>query len=177
MNNENDGLLKRPEIARETSPERFIGLFRELTGMRRIDELVETQGVDVSGLAEIARIRGAVIVGSSADPNATPKDLDVLLVVDELVNHWAVEYAEELRSNFDMEFSMRAKNIDLERPLIFQLEHGRLDLPGFIPLNVEECEPLYKEAIGRTRNPQVFAYALPYGHAIESLVRQLREEE
>lgn len=160
-------------VEREPSPEKFLRLFRQVSGMRTLEELrglEEKQERSISSRRNL--IDGAIIVGSSTDPNATPKDLDVVFVVRG-INASTRDYAEELRYNFDLGYFL-PKIKELTFPLTIQ--HGRLDFLGYIPPEETSCDPLFIALLQRAPDPIVYAFDVLSALQIQSMVDNIRKQ-
>lgn len=166
--------IPRPEILREKSPDRFIALFKEITGMAFAGDLMDKnpqESLRSSGFRERGGIMGALIVGSSTNRESTPKDLDTILLVDNFINHYSWEYAEELRNAFDSKYTRVATGSP------FPIQHGRLDILGFVVAGGEGINQLLSECIKRSPcEPLVLSFNIQDAEIIKQDVVEIRSK-
>jgi len=157
-------------LKREPNPERFLRLFEGVSQMRSLEELQTEEYEESVWRRDL--IRGAVIVGSASHPNSTPKDLDVVLVVNGSTSHTR-ESIEEMRYNFDVTYSIEGVP---DPAHILPIQHGRIDILGAVLLGEGELDPLYSEVIRRAGEPIIYAYDRKAAEEIKSAVDVIREE-
>jgi hypothetical protein len=157
-------------LKREPNPERFLRLFESVSQMRSLKDLQTEEYQESIWRRDL--IRGAIIVGSASHPQSTPKDLDVVLVVNGSTGH-TQESIEEMRYNFDMTYSIQTTP---DPSYLLPVQHGRIDVLGTILLGEEELDPLYSEVIRRAGEPIIYAYDRKTAEEIKSAVDVIREE-
>lgn len=150
---------------REEDSARFIAIFRQVSGMKRPDNFpIETQSPPRN--ARIGGVVGAVVVGSSTNPYAQPKDLDVIFALTQPPNPRAQEWATDTAQGFDHEF-FRETGV---------FSQGRLDVLGFIEVGkIETLDSNIVRAISEPASPQVFAFNQEGFDRITEFLQTLRK--
>lgn len=146
--------LEMRELRREKSPQRFFNLFSQISGMQ-IRGMFHDGDVERPTIARLARVVGAVVVGSSTKPGSLPKDLDLLFVVDEFPGGALPDYIDELKTEFDLRFTL-ANGVLI--PDFFTIEHGRLDIFDYINTTLTSGGPFSERAINEAGEVIVFGF-------------------
>lgn len=131
------------EPTREPSPDRFLNLLSEVSGMKQLGDFTKGVSETVPGReAKLAGVVGIIVVGSATNPAFSPKDVDVMLVLSKHPNSKAISFAEDLQMSFDQAYSRS----------IGKFRWGRLDNLGYLTLDSNEADfsglhPLHLQAI------------------------------
>ncbi len=100
-----------PDHLLESSPQRFLSLFLQV-----FKENSESR---------YGGVIGAILVGSCTESDSRPKDLDIILVLDEESNSRTWNYVEIIQDSFNQQLSQTTQ----------RLEMGRLDVLGVISID------------------------------------------
>lgn len=151
-----------PGVIREESPERFLKLLTEVSGMTLMGR--ENQRA-VPREAALGGVLGVVVVGSSTNSESNPKDLDTFIMLAGKVNPAAERFAQELSQQFDLEYAQIARKVEL----------GRLDLGrGFIEGKPNQPLPEQLHEIQRAGKPLIYAYDEESAKKIEKRIESLK---
>lgn len=121
---------KAPEVEREESPRRFLELFARTTGMRRAEEFLKEDATFSDSEKFLLRTGalGAVVVGSCNNPASTPRDLDVVLVIQGLSVSMVENYIRMIQFDFGLRFSIETGRLTEQKGRI----EYRLDVIGVV---------------------------------------------
>jgi hypothetical protein len=163
------------EIRREESPARFLSHLIEVSGMRPIAELESQRGEtkNIPRLAQRVGVTGGIIVGSCTDATSTPKDVDVVICLNQGYSDHVYDFLEEMKTQFDQSFALRYEYNSAERSS-FRVTRGRLDILGTINF-FETPDPHIARLLYNTDNPIAISYDLDEARVIQSVLDTIGE--
>ncbi|MFZ5366345.1 MAG: hypothetical protein ACOZBZ_03540 [Patescibacteria group bacterium] len=148
---------------REGSPERFLETFSSLSGMMP-EAVVVSRNFEIPREAKQGQVVGAIIVGSCTNPLSQPKDLDVMIVLDESPNPKASSLIEDLKQRFD----------EMVSSLTGRLEMGRFDFLGFVFGDLPKLHSAQIRTLRETEKPLIYAYDREGVQKISALIKAVK---
>lgn len=148
-----------PIIEREPSPDRFLTMFSEVSGLRLLSQLSKQEDATKPRYG----LSGSVVVGSCTRPDSNPKDLDVVLFFNGPLRSYLEEMIEELKFNFDMAFFQKSGKMRI----------GLLDIIGAIDENNSISVPWIPLALQGANQRIVYSASLQEAEALNQRINFL----
>jgi len=162
-----DSIENPNHLSREESPERFLNILGEVTGMLPLDLLQRGASSDPTGQALQGKVYGLIVVGSCTRPDSKPKDIDIVAWTPKS-GFITLEYLDHLREAFDMEYT---KLTSTKSQL--KISFGRLDVLGIVESRGISTEGLIAQTLDNVE-PIIYAFDLESAQKILQDIQTLR---